>query len=83
MPHVQHDYFSSFNQSNRRFLVSPFPFPSSLLKLPPDIMMITGKGITKNIFRVVGWYLTNDNRNAGQMLQLLSYTGTLGSLAKK
>ena len=83
MPHVQHDYFSSFNQSNHRFLESPSPFPSSLLKLPSDVMMITDKGITKNIFRAVGWYLTNDNRNADQMLQLLSYTGTLGSLAKK
>ena len=79
--------------------MSPFPFPSSLLKLPPDVMMITGKGVTKNVTpdvmmitgkgvtknvsRVLGWHLTNDNCNAGQMLQLLSYTGTLGSLAKK
>ena len=32
--HVQHDYFSLFNQSDRCFLASSLPFPSSLLKLP-------------------------------------------------
>ena len=38
VPHVQHDYFSSFNQSDHCFLVLslplPLPLPSSLLKLP-------------------------------------------------
>ena len=32
VPHVQHDYFSSFNRSNRRF--EALPLPSSFLKLP-------------------------------------------------
>ena len=32
--HVQHDYFSSFNQSKHCFLVLSLPFPPSLLKLP-------------------------------------------------
>ena len=31
---VQQDYFFSFNQSNRYFLVSSLPLPSSLVKLP-------------------------------------------------
>ena len=34
VPHVQHDYFSSFNQSDHCFLVLSLPLPSSLLKLP-------------------------------------------------
>ena len=34
VPHVQHDYFSSFNQSDHCFLVSSLPLPSSLRKLP-------------------------------------------------
>ena len=34
MPHVQHDYFSSFNQSDHCFLASSLPLVSSLLKLP-------------------------------------------------
>ena len=33
-PHVQHDYFSSFNQSDHCFLVSSLLLPSSLRKLP-------------------------------------------------
>ena len=32
--HEQHDYCSSFNQSDHCFLVSLLPMPSSLLKLP-------------------------------------------------
>jgi len=32
VPHVQHDYFSSFNQSHR-FLAQSLPLPSSLLEL--------------------------------------------------
>ena len=34
VPHVQHDYSSSFNQSDHCFLASSLPLPSSLLKLP-------------------------------------------------
>ena len=34
VPHGQHDYFSSFNQSDHLFLVLSLPLPSSLLKLP-------------------------------------------------
>ena len=34
MPHVQHDYFSSFIQSDHCFLASSLPLPSSFLKLP-------------------------------------------------
>ena len=33
VPHVQHDYFSSFNESDHCFLSSLLPFPSSLHKL--------------------------------------------------
>ena len=33
VPHVQHDYFSSFNQSDNCFLASSLPLPSSLLEL--------------------------------------------------
>ena len=35
VPHVQHDYCSSFNQSDHCFLV--LLLPSSLLKLPRDL----------------------------------------------
>ena len=34
VPHGQHDYFSSFNQSDHCFLASALPLPSSFLKLP-------------------------------------------------
>ena len=34
VPHVQHDYFSSFNQSNHCFVALSLPLPSSNLKLP-------------------------------------------------
>ena len=34
VPHVQHDYFSSFNQLYHCFLALSLPFPSSFLKLP-------------------------------------------------
>ena len=34
MPHVQHNYSSSFNQSDHCFLVLWLPLPSSLLQLP-------------------------------------------------
>ena len=38
MPHVQHDYFSSFNQSNHWFVVLLLTLPSSNLKLPIIVM---------------------------------------------
>ena len=34
VPHVQHDYFSSFNQSNHSFVALSLPLLSSFLKLP-------------------------------------------------
>ena len=34
VPHVQHDYFSIFRQSNHCFLASSLPLLSSLRKLP-------------------------------------------------
>ena len=34
VPHVQHDYLSSFNQSNNGFVVLSLLFLSSFLKLP-------------------------------------------------
>ena len=37
VPHVQHDYFSSFNQSEHCFLASSLPLPSSLLKPPKGL----------------------------------------------
>ena len=38
VPHVQYDYFCSFNQSNHRIVVLSFALPSSFLELPicPD-----------------------------------------------
>ena len=33
LPHVQHDYFSSFNQSNHWFVVLSWSLPSSFLKV--------------------------------------------------
>ena len=34
VPHVQHDYFPSFNQSDHCFLASSLPLPLCLRKLP-------------------------------------------------
>ena len=34
VPHVQHDYFSSFNQSGHCYLTASLSMPSSLLKFP-------------------------------------------------
>ena len=34
VPHVQHDYLYSFNQSDHCFLASSLQLPSSLLKTP-------------------------------------------------
>ena len=34
--HVQHDYFSSLNQSNNWFMALSLLLPSSFLKLPRD-----------------------------------------------
>ena len=36
VPHVQHDYFLSSNQSDLCSLASSLPLPSPLLKLPTD-----------------------------------------------
>ena len=41
VPHVQHDYFSSFNQSNHRLVTVSLPMPSSFLKLPYMICDVT------------------------------------------
>ena len=41
VPHVQHDFFSSFNQSDLCFLVLSLPLPSSLLKLQGALGMTT------------------------------------------
>ena len=35
VPHVQHDYLSSFNQSNHGFVALTLPLPSSFPKLCP------------------------------------------------
>ena len=39
VPHVQHDYFSSFNQSNHWFVALSLTLPSSNLKLPTGIVV--------------------------------------------
>ena len=36
VPHVQHDYFSSFKQSNHWFVALSWSLPSSFVKLPND-----------------------------------------------
>ena len=36
VPHVQHEYFSSFNQSSHSFVALSWSLPSSFLKLPSD-----------------------------------------------
>ena len=40
VPHVQHDYFSTFSQSDRCFLASSLQLPSSLVKLPINDWML-------------------------------------------
>ena len=56
VPHVQHDYFSSLNQSDNCSLTTSLPMLSSLLKFP----IITVKKIAKLTFRILalrqsGW----------------------------
>ena len=41
VPHVQHDYFFSFNQSNHWFVASSLTLQSSNLKLPNDRLWTT------------------------------------------
>ena len=45
MPHVQHDYFSFFNQSYYWFVTLSLPLLSSFLKLPNE-----GNNATNQIF---------------------------------
>ena len=40
VPHVQYDYFSSFNQSDHCFLVLSLPMLSLLLKLPTNSQLL-------------------------------------------
>ena len=42
VPHVQNDYFSSFNQSDHYFLASLLPLLLSLLKLPIHDLFYNG-----------------------------------------
>ena len=37
VPHVQHDYFFSFNQSNHSFVTLSLPLLSSFLKFPNEL----------------------------------------------
>ena len=46
--HVQHDYFSSFNQSDHCFLASSLWLPSSPLKLPDLPIVDDGEGRGRN-----------------------------------
>ena len=50
VPHVQHDYFSSFNQSEHCFLALSLPFRSSLAKTP-SLTVESGSLEPVNIFR--------------------------------
>ena len=55
VPHVQHDCFSSFNQSDHFFLVSSLPLPSSLRKLP---IVVLGRSYVMSYnfsYTVVRW----------------------------
>ena len=51
VPHVQHDYFSSFNQWDHCFLVSPLP--SSLQKLPSVLIWLRKPSSIK----LFSWYV--------------------------
>ena len=52
VPHAQHDYFSSFNQSDHCFVASSLPSPSPLLKLPNNEFFIVAKGVS---IEIKGW----------------------------
>ena len=49
VPHAQHDYFSSFNQSDHCFVASSLPSPSHLLKLPNNEFLIVAKRVSIEI----------------------------------
>ena len=53
VPHVQHDYFSSFNQSEHCFLALSLPFPSSLA-YTPSLTVESGSFEPVNIFGRIG-----------------------------
>ena len=51
VPHVQHDYFSSVNQSDHCFLASSLPFPPSFPKLPKGLAKL-GNIVAKTFLRM-------------------------------
>ena len=55
VPHVQHDYFSAFNQSDHCFLASSLPWHSSLLKLLIDKK---GDGQGRSVLEAVAFPVT-------------------------
>ena len=52
VPHVQHDYFSSINQSDHCFVASSLMLPSSLLKLPKGLAKL-GNIVAETMFLVM------------------------------
>ena len=48
--HAQHDYFSSFNQSDHCFLAWSLPLPSSLFKLPITVTVTVISGFGTHIY---------------------------------
>ena len=68
VPHVQHDYFSPFNQSDHCFLVSPMPLPSSLQKFP-SVLIWLRKPSSIKLFSWYVWFLnTVEPRLSGPRL---------------
>ena len=71
VPHVQHDYFSLFNQSNHWFVALSLTVPSSNLKLPNIDLQAEGKSQLQ--FNIVlggkGW-----GWNPGPLLLYLAQT---------
>ena len=62
VPHVEHDCFSSFNQSNHWFVALSLTLPSSNLKLPNyccAVMLLLKSEI--ETFHVVVWHTTSKN----------------------
>ena len=60
VPHVQHAYFSSFNQSDHRLLV--LPLPPSLLKFPVSTKSVPGNWLRRLLGRSLSLQLSIASR---------------------
>ena len=72
VPHVQHDYFSSFNQSNNWFVAFSLPLLSSFVKLPFKKTTTATATATSQVNNMICW-MSKTNCAARAASTLLQY----------